>query len=213
MYLTQVHAYAVQRRDKILPANLMQGITAPPADGSFVPVQGNSSFHATSAESHPMTQPMRPPRQACHPDFAFSDHFPINFLIFFRSFFRSFSDHFSDLFPIPISCHKAKPAFVYGCGSTFHTSVHWSWLASLSFLLWHETYVQHRQCAQAPWTPVSCILSRAVSHAMLHRLLLELHCKQQQLRVHCWVKQDHRWFCVTCLSSSSLCLMSASLQH
>ena len=102
MYLTQVHAYAVQRRDKILPANLMQGITAPPADGSFVPVQGNSSFHATSAESHPMTQPMRPPRQACHPDFAFSDHFPINFLIFFRSFFRSFFD--SDQLPQSQTC-------------------------------------------------------------------------------------------------------------
>ncbi len=95
MYLTQVHAYAVQRGDKTLPANLMQGITAPPADGSFVPMQGNGSFHATSAESRPMTQPMRPPGQACHPDFAFSVQLP-----------------------------QSQTCVVYGCGSTFHTSVH-----------------------------------------------------------------------------------------
>jgi len=62
----------VQRGDKILPADLMQGIKAPPADGSFVPVQGNGSLHATSAASRPMTQPMRPPGQACHSDLAFS---------------------------------------------------------------------------------------------------------------------------------------------
>ncbi len=46
----------------------MQGIKAPPADGSFVPVQGTGSLHATSAASRPMTQPMRPPGQACDVD-------------------------------------------------------------------------------------------------------------------------------------------------
>ncbi|DBA85268.1 TPA: hypothetical protein ACH3X2_005964 [Trebouxia sp. C0005] len=49
----------IKRGDKILPADLMQGIKAPPADGSFVPLQGTAS----SAASRPMTQPMRPPGQ------------------------------------------------------------------------------------------------------------------------------------------------------
>ena len=54
----------------------MQGIKAPPADGSFVPVQGTGSLHATSAASRPMTQPMRPPGQACRPDLVFSGRLP-----------------------------------------------------------------------------------------------------------------------------------------
>lgn len=56
----------MQRGDKILPADLMQGIKAPPADGSFVPVQSSGTSQAMSlAASRPVPQQqMRPPGQA-----------------------------------------------------------------------------------------------------------------------------------------------------
>ena len=55
----------MQRGDKILPADLMQGIKAPPSDGSFVPVQGGA-ISASLPTSRPVAQQMRPPGQASH---------------------------------------------------------------------------------------------------------------------------------------------------
>lgn len=52
----------LQRGDKILPADLMQSIKAPPTDGSFVPAQAGAIAQVPAAR--PVPQAVRPSGQA-----------------------------------------------------------------------------------------------------------------------------------------------------
>ena len=53
--------FCLQRGDKILPADLMQSIKAPPADGTFVPAQAAALSQAPAMR--PVLQPAMPTGQ------------------------------------------------------------------------------------------------------------------------------------------------------